>query len=66
MSLFLAPDPDPEADDNDRLSYGLSTRLARTAPNENLEFSQWSIPAGISYDCPWLGKDYADNSIDTS
>ncbi|KAL5325161.1 hypothetical protein ACEPPN_006284 [Leptodophora sp. 'Broadleaf-Isolate-01'] len=29
-----------------RLSYGLSTRLARIAPNEALQYKEYSIPAG--------------------
>jgi len=29
-----------------RLSYGVSTRLARIAPNENLRYGKWEIPAG--------------------
>lgn len=31
-----------------RLSYGTSCRLTRTAPNEALQFHEWSIPAGVS------------------
>jgi len=30
-----------------RLSYGLSTRLARISPNEPLRFHEWEIPAGV-------------------
>ncbi|RDL41592.1 Cytochrome P450 [Venustampulla echinocandica] len=29
-----------------RLSYGLSTRLQRVAPSEELHYGQWTIPAG--------------------
>ncbi|APA16308.1 hypothetical protein sscle_16g110780 [Sclerotinia sclerotiorum 1980 UF-70] len=29
-----------------RLSYGVSSRLARIAPNENLRYEKWEIPAG--------------------
>src|SRR6187402_3609050 len=32
----------------DRLSYGLSTRCQRIAPNEDLKYGSWSIPAGVS------------------
>ncbi|TGO66285.1 hypothetical protein BOTNAR_0064g00230 [Botryotinia narcissicola] len=31
-----------------RLSYGVSSRLARIAPNENLRYGKWEIPAGVS------------------
>ncbi|KAI1914338.1 hypothetical protein LOZ61_002239 [Ophidiomyces ophidiicola] len=29
-----------------RLSYGVSTRLQRIAPDRNLQYKEWSIPAG--------------------
>ncbi|KAL4922403.1 cytochrome P450 [Aspergillus aurantiobrunneus] len=29
-----------------RLSYGVSSRLQRIAPDRNLQFNEWSIPAG--------------------
>lgn len=31
------------------LSYGVTTRLARIAPDENLKYGKWEIPAGVSY-----------------
>lgn len=31
------------------LSYGVTTRLARIAPNEVLKFQDWEIPAGVSF-----------------
>ncbi|TGO20145.1 hypothetical protein BTUL_0001g01570 [Botrytis tulipae] len=33
-----------------RLSYGVSSRLARIAPNENLRYGKWEIPAGVNTD----------------
>lgn len=32
-----------------RLSYGVSTRLARIAPDRTLQYKEWSIPAGVSF-----------------
>jgi cytochrome P450 len=31
-----------------RLSYGVSTRLARIAPDRALQYKEWTIPAGVS------------------
>ncbi len=31
-----------------RLSYGVSTRLPRIAPDQALQYKQWSIPVGVS------------------
>jgi hypothetical protein len=32
-----------------RLAYGVSTHLARIAPNEIMRFQEWEIPAGVSH-----------------
>jgi len=34
---------------NKSLSYGVSSRLARIAPKENLRYGKWEIPAGVRY-----------------
>lgn len=41
------PEPIFQAND-DRLSYGISSRLPRSSPTEVMKFHEWEIPPGVS------------------